>query len=559
MRPIISYRFRYNLYKLITHLFIPFATIPVGILFYYFSTATLPDKDIQLIFHGTSATWPAIATAIITAPAYYIHCIFNRSEMSRKWQLITHIIFCLLTMGFVVYLSHRPEDTYPIWESSNGSLQPFFLFTIPQIVCTHVIHWFWVNDYRKPLFLRIFHRKIISPTPTPQPQPAKPTKQKPPMTREESQRIFNEQLEQSEKQDGSILDRYFKSLDFNTTVFPPSFDGKKIWESVIFRQNVDEIAWHTTSEKTTLLARNGSQWFYLIDPETGKVTEKFEPNFHETWDNDNKVFIELSDSSLKLCQSNPIIQQAYWHYVHNKHVHSSFDPFAHYEDENGQTRLRKTSYFKSITSKDQSLIAYINKGEKYAYVEIYSMSDHRHIQTINTGVPGNHDCKFFDGNQKIIVGSDDGIIRIFDITTGELVCKLKGHTDSVFCLDINSTETELISGSADGVWKLWSMKPGDDFGLCIHTSEQFVTKYNKPIQIYHTQFSPDGLFIFVVTDIGRIQIFLRESLRLQTNLYDKYQRHSQATGEPTILSLLINSKEKCFYVGYANGKMQKWV
>jgi hypothetical protein len=160
MRPIISYRFRYNLYKLITHLFIPFATIPVGILFYYFSTATLPDKDIQLIFHGTSVTWPAIATAIITAPAYYIHCIFNRSEMSRKWQLITHIIFCLLTMGFVVYLSHRPEDTYPIWESSNGSLQPFFLFTIPQIVCTHVIHWFWVNDYRKPLFLKIFKQKL---------------------------------------------------------------------------------------------------------------------------------------------------------------------------------------------------------------------------------------------------------------------------------------------------------------------------------------------------------------------------------------------------------------
>jgi hypothetical protein len=62
-----------------------------------------------------------------------------------------------------------------------------------------------------------------------------------------------------------------------------------------------------------------------------------------------------------------------------------------------------------------------------------------------------------------------------------------------------------------------------------------------------------------VTDIGRIQIFLRESLRLQTNLYDKYQRHMQATGEPTILALLINSEEKCFYVGYANGKMQKWV
>ncbi len=557
MRPVISYRFRYNLYKLITHIFIPFATIPVGILFYYFSTATLPDKDIQLIFHGTSVTWPAIATAIITAPAYYIHCIFNRSEISRKWQLTTHIIFCLITMGFVVYLSHRPEDTYHSWESHNGTLQPFFLFTIPQIVCTHVIHWFWVNDYRKPLFLRIFHRKSIAPTPPP--QPAKPTKQKPPITREESQRIFNEQLEESANQDKRLLDWYLKSPDFDARDYPPSFDGKKIWETVVFKQNVDEMAWHTTSEKTTLLARNGSQWFYLIDPETGMITEKFEPNFRETWDNENKLFIELSDSSLKLCQSNPVIQQAYWHYVHNKHVHSSFDPFAHYEDENGQTRLRKTAYFRSITSKDQSFIAYINKGEKYAFIKIHSMSDHRHIQTINTGVPGNHDCKFYDGNKKIIVGSDDGIIRIFNIATGELLHKLIGHTDSVFCLDVNPNQTELISGSADGIWKLWSLKQGNEFGLCIHTSEQLVTKYNKPIQIYHTQFSQDGLFIFVVTDIGRIRIFLRESLSLQTNLYDKYLRHSQANGEPTILSLLINSEEKCFYVGYANGKMQKWV
>jgi WD40 repeat protein len=187
------------------------------------------------------------------------------------------------------------------------------------------------------------------------------------------------------------------------------------------------------------------------------------------------------------------------------------------------------------------------------------MTEHRHIQSIDTGAPGSHDCKFIDNNRQIVVGSDDGVIRIFDIETGTLIHKLIGHTDSVLCLDINSTENELISGSADGIWKLWSLERGDVFGQCTNTSEQLLTKLNKPIHIYHTQFSPDGLFIFVVTDIGRIQIFHRESLRLQNNLYDKYQRHMQSPGEPTVLSLLVNSEEKCFYVGYANGKMQKWV
>jgi WD40 repeat protein len=289
------------------------------------------------------------------------------------------------------------------------------------------------------------------------------------------------------------------------------------------------------------------------------VMEKIEPNFHESWDNENKVFIELSESSLRLCQSNPIIQQSYWNYLNNKYVHSIFDPFAHYQDDLGETRLRKTIYFKSIANKDRTHIAYINKGEKKSFIEIHSITEHRHIQSIDTGAPGSHDCKFIDNNRQIVVGSDDGVIRIFDIETGTLVHKLIGHTDSVLCLDINSTENELISGSADGIWKLWSLERGDVFGQCTNTSEQLLTKLHKPIQIYHTQFSPDDLFIFVVTDIGRIQIFLRESLRLQTNLYDKYQRHSQASGEPTILSLLINSEEKCFYVGYANGKMQKWV
>jgi WD40 repeat protein len=186
------------------------------------------------------------------------------------------------------------------------------------------------------------------------------------------------------------------------------------------------------------------------------------------------------------------------------------------------------------------------------------MTDHRHIQSIDTEVPANHDCKFINNNSQIIVGSDDGIIRIFDTDGGQLIHQLEGNTDSVFSIDVNPSETEFISGSADGVWKIWSLADGDGFGECIHTSQQLKTKLDAPIAIYHTQFSPDGIFIFVITDIGRIMIFLRESLRLQTNLHDKYQRYMQSSKEPNILSLLIDSEEKCFYVGYANGKMQKW-
>ncbi len=156
------------------------------------------------------------------------------------------------------------------------------------------------------------------------------------------------------------------------------------------------------------------------------MIEKIEPDFNETWDNEKKVFIELSEESINLCESNPVFQQAYWHFENNKYIQISFEPFAHYQDQNGNTRLRKTAYFKSIISKVKSCIAYIKKGKKYAFIEICSMTDHRHIQSINTEVPATHDCKFINNNSQIIVGSDDDIIRIYDIDGGKLIHQLKG-------------------------------------------------------------------------------------------------------------------------------------
>jgi WD40 repeat protein len=550
----------YSLYSLFTHLLIPFATIPFGIVFYYFSTATLSENDITLIFGDTSAFSASLITAILTAPVYYLHCLFNRSEMSHKWQLLTHSLFCLLTLSLVFCLFNRPDHTLHSWETHNGSIHPFVLFIIPQIFASHIIHWIWVHSYRKPYYLKLFGPKINNPVLVPQPmtQP-NPIDKNPPMSREESARIFDEELETAATQDQSFIDELLKSRSYEFVPPPPSFEGKKVWETIVFKENVDEIACYQTNDQPKIIARNGSRLFHLIDSETGLITRKIEPNFHETWDLENKVFIELSPTSLQLCQSSPLIQQAYWHYRHNHYVHSSFDPYAHYQDETGEMRLRKTVYYRSIANKENTQIAYINKGENKAFIEIYTMPDHSHIQSINTRANGNHDCKFFDNNRKIAVGSDDGIIRIFDIETGELLHKFEGHTDSVFCLDINLGETELISGSADGIWKIWSLMNGDGFGQCIHTSKQLMTKQNKPIPIFHVQFSPDNLFFFIVTDIGRIMIHFRETLTMQTNIYDRYQGNQHSWGEPCLLSLLINSEEKCFYVGYANGKMQKWV
>jgi hypothetical protein len=149
--------FGYTIYRIFTHLLIPFATIPIGLLFYYFSTATLPTADIAFIFHTDSDIWPSIATAIIIAPIYYIHCFFNRSELTKTWQLGLHIVFILITLAWMFYLCYRTESHFGTWTEESGRLDPIFLFTIPQIIATYVLHWFWIHKYRKALYLKWFN------------------------------------------------------------------------------------------------------------------------------------------------------------------------------------------------------------------------------------------------------------------------------------------------------------------------------------------------------------------------------------------------------------------
>ena len=149
-------RFKFFIFKGLTHLLIPFATIPVGILFFYFSTATLPGKDNYIIFRGSSDFEPAITTSILIAPIYYVHCFFNRSYLSKKWQFGIQHVFILVTIAWMFYLFYRTESHFGTWTEDSGKLDPFFLFTIPQIIATHVFHWLWVNKYRKELFSRWF-------------------------------------------------------------------------------------------------------------------------------------------------------------------------------------------------------------------------------------------------------------------------------------------------------------------------------------------------------------------------------------------------------------------
>ncbi|KAH6571994.1 hypothetical protein BASA50_001559 [Batrachochytrium salamandrivorans] len=67
------------------------------------------------------------------------------------------------------------------------------------------------------------------------------------------------------------------------------------------------------------------------------------------------------------------------------------------------------------------------------------------------------------GNMKIVTGSLDHTIKIWDFTTGQPYLTLFGHVEGVWCVDVDSLR--IVSGSHDGTLKVWDIESGK----CMYT------------------------------------------------------------------------------------------
>lgn len=59
---------------------------------------------------------------------------------------------------------------------------------------------------------------------------------------------------------------------------------------------------------------------------------------------------------------------------------------------------------------------------------------------------------------KIYIGSEDSKIRVYDLKTSDLVALLEGHYSSITCFEFIDNNNRLISGSRDNVVIIWDLK-----------------------------------------------------------------------------------------------------
>jgi serine/threonine protein kinase len=90
-----------------------------------------------------------------------------------------------------------------------------------------------------------------------------------------------------------------------------------------------------------------------------------------------------------------------------------------------------------------------------------------------------------------------GLIKVLDISSGQEVVSLQGHSQFVKCLAFDPKSRRLASGSLDKTVRLWDLETG----------KEILTFRKHKAQINSVAFSPDGLRLASASDDGTVCIW----------------------------------------------------
>ncbi|MDB9529359.1 BTAD domain-containing putative transcriptional regulator [Oscillatoria sp. CS-180] len=129
-------------------------------------------------------------------------------------------------------------------------------------------------------------------------------------------------------------------------------------------------------------------------------------------------------------------------------------------------------------SRDGSLLA---TGDGGGRIVIWRITDQKPILTFKGSTSWVVDLDFsYDGRQLVSEGSN--VLNVWDVTSGQLLKTLEGHTSLVWTVAASPTENVVVSGSVDTHLILWDLDTGEPIHRLVgHTQ-----------QINAAVFNPDG-------------------------------------------------------------------
>ncbi|KAF8838799.1 WD40 repeat-like protein [Paxillus ammoniavirescens] len=123
--------------------------------------------------------------------------------------------------------------------------------------------------------------------------------------------------------------------------------------------------------------------------------------------------------------------------------------------------------------------------------------------TGTNGVMGVTTIAFFPDDRRLVGGWQDGLLVIWDITSGEVEKRLTGHASQVRSVAVAPDGSVVASGSDDGTLRLWNGTTGDQVGEPISIAVHSTSPHQG---VWGVCFSPDGKRV-VATRAGTVGIW----------------------------------------------------
>ena len=132
----------------------------------------------------------------------------------------------------------------------------------------------------------------------------------------------------------------------------------------------------------------------------------------------------------------------------------------------------------------------IVSGSSDSGIFVWDVATGERLQTLDGHSRVVSSVTFFANDLKIVSGSRDGTVKIWNATSGKCLKTLKGHTAQVTSVAVssNSANGKIVSGSMDSTVKIWDATTG----RCLQTLQSN--------WVHSVAFSSDGTKIVIGSD-----------------------------------------------------------
>jgi WD40 repeat protein len=148
-----------------------------------------------------------------------------------------------------------------------------------------------------------------------------------------------------------------------------------------------------------------------------------------------------------------------------------------------------------------------------------------------------------DGKTLLTAGGD-GIIRVWDLPSGQIQRTLTGHTNVIYIAEFSPDEKLIASSSRDTTARIWDFATGRELHKFtgFHCAVKFVT------------FSPNGKTVAAVGNDGMLKVW-----DVKTGRELKSLVHSNSPDVDTgIYSVVFSRDGKKIYAGNGDGTISEW-